>query len=127
MAVSFNHCIVFAKNTHESASFFATLFALPEPVAWGPFLSVSLDRGVVIQFAAPEIEIQPQHYAILVSEEEFDAIYQRIVDAGLEHWADPRGEQPGAFNRNSGGRGVYFRDPAGHGLEDLTRADGPAG
>ena len=123
MAVSFNHCIVFAENAHESASFFATLFDLPEPVAWGPFLSVTLEHGVVLQFAAPGIEIQPQHYAFLVTEEEFDVIYQRLLDADLEHWADPQCSQPGTFNRNFGGRGVYFRDPAGHGLEVLTRPD----
>jgi catechol 2,3-dioxygenase-like lactoylglutathione lyase family enzyme len=124
MAVSFNHCIIFAKDTHESATFFTRLFDLPEPVAWGPFLSVALDCGVFLQFAAPGIDIQPQHYAFLVTDEEFDAIYQRIVDAGLEHWADPRGEYPGTFNTNHGGRSVYFRDPAGHGLEVLTRAHG---
>lgn len=127
VAVSFNHCIVFAKDTRESASFFTRLFDLPDAVAWGPFLSVTLAHGVVMQFAAPGIEVQPQHYAFLVTEEEFDTIYQRIVEWGLEHWADPRGEQPGTFNTNFGGRGVYFRDPAGHGLEVLTRADDPAG
>lgn len=127
MPVSLNHCIIFTENNQESASFFTTLFALPEAVAWGPFLSVTLEHGVVIQFAEPGIEIQPQHYAFLVSVPEFDAIYQRILDAGLEHWADPRGEHPGTYNTNHGGRGVYFRDPAGHGLEVLTRPDTPAG
>jgi len=124
MAVSFNHCIIFAKDAHESASFFTQLFDLPDAVAWGPIHSVALHLGVSILFAAPGIDIQQQHYAFLVTEEEFDAIYQRIVDAGLEHWADPRGEQPGRFNTNHGGRGVYFLDPAGHGLEVLTRPYG---
>jgi catechol 2,3-dioxygenase-like lactoylglutathione lyase family enzyme len=126
MTVSFNHCIIFANDKHESAAFFTTLFDLPEPVAWGPFLSVALDHGVFIQFAEPHIEIQAQHYAFLVTEEAFDGIYQRIVDMSLEHWADPRGSQPGTFNRNHGGRGVYFRDPTGHGLEVLTRPYGSA-
>lgn len=124
MAVSFNHCIIFAENAHDSASFLATLFDLPEPVAWGPFVSVTLEHGVVMQFAAPGIEIQPQHYAFLVTEAEFDLIYQRMLDGGLEHWADPQCTRPGTFNRNFEGRGVYFRDPAGHGLEVLTRPDG---
>lgn len=123
MGVSFNHCIIFAENTHESATFLVTLFDLPEPVAWGPFLSVTLEHGVVIQYAAPGIEIQPQHYAFLVSEEEFDVIYARLLEANVEHWADPQCSHPGTYNRNNGGRGVYFRDPAGHGLEVLTRPD----
>jgi catechol 2,3-dioxygenase-like lactoylglutathione lyase family enzyme len=121
MAVVFNHAIVFAKDAQESASFFAALFGLPDPVAWGPFLSLALGGGGLVQFATANFEIQPQHYAFLVTEEEFDGIYQRLLTAGIEHWADPQGAQPGTFNQNHGGRGVYFRDPAGHGLEALTR------
>ncbi len=124
MTVLFNHAIVFAADKQVSASFFAALFGLPNPVAWGPFLAVELGQGGLVQFAEANFEIQPQHYAFLVTEEEFDDIYRRILNAGLEHWADPQGSQPGTFNRNHGGRGVYFRDPAGHGLEALTRPYG---
>jgi hypothetical protein len=85
---------------------------------------VELGEGGLVQFAEPGFEIQAQHYAFLVTEEELDGIYQRILDAGLEHSADPQWSQPGTFNRNHGGRGVYFRDPAGHGLEALTRPYG---
>ncbi len=120
----FNHAIIFAEDKQKSASFFASLFGLPDPVAWGPFLSVALGQGGLVQFAEANFAIQAQHYAFLVTEEEFDGIYQRILAAGLEHWADPQGSQPGAFNRNHGGRGVYFRDPTGHGLEALTRPYG---
>lgn len=124
VAVLFNHAILFAKNKQESASFFASLFDLPEPIAWGPFVSVELGEGGLVQFADANFEIQAQHYAFLITEAEFDGLYQRILDQDLEHWADPQGKQPGTFNRNHGGRGVYFRDPAGHGLEALTRPYG---
>jgi catechol 2,3-dioxygenase-like lactoylglutathione lyase family enzyme len=124
VAVVFNHAIIFAKDRQESASFFASLFDLPDPAAWGPFLSVELGAGGLVQFAEANFAIQPQHYAFLVTEEQFDGIYARILAMGLEHWADPQGAQPGAFNRNHGGRGVYFRDPAGHGIEALTRPYG---
>lgn len=127
MSIAFDHCIVFAADAHASASFLVRLFGLPEPVAWGPFVSVLLDGGVVFQYAAPGIAVQAQHDAFRVSEDEFDAISGRIVKSGLEHWADPRGEHPGTFNRTNGGRRVYVRDPAGHGLEILTRPDGAAG
>jgi catechol 2,3-dioxygenase-like lactoylglutathione lyase family enzyme len=127
VTVSFNHTIVFAKNNAESAGFYTKLFELPEPTAWGPFLSVELEHGVTIQFAAPDIEIQPQHYAFLVTEPEFDRIYRWITDAGMEHWADPQTTRPGEYNTNHGGRGVYFKDPAGHNLEVLTQPYGSAG
>ena len=58
--------------------------------------------------------------AFLVGEEEFDAIHGRIVERGLEFWADPLHRQPGEINTNDGGRGLYWNDPNGHNLEILT-------
>ena len=59
-------------------------------------------------------EIRPQHYAFLVSEDEFDSIYGHIRDRGLWSIGPTRGAaRPGEINHNDGGRGVYFQDPAG--------------
>ena len=128
MSIKFNHTIVAARDRHVSAAFFSHLFGLPEPTTWGPFVSVMLDEGVFLQFAEPGInDIQMQHYAFLVDDRSFDEIYARILQGGIEHWADPQMMLPGQTNTNHGGRGVYFRDPAGHGLEILTRPYGSAG
>ena len=129
MTVSFNHTIVAARDKHESARFFTELFGLADPTPFGPFLVVRLDHGASLDYAdMPDgEEIYPQHYAFLVSDDEFDAIYARIRTRGLQHWADPRGERPGQINDRDGGRGVYFPDPAGHHLEILTRPYGSGG
>ena len=126
MAITFNHTIVAAKDRAESAKFFTGLFGLPEPREFGRFLAVGLNHGVSLDYAqvADGEEIRPQHYAFLVSEDEFDAIYGRIQAQDLQHWADPRASRPGEINHNDGGRGVYFRDPSGHFLEILTRPYG---
>ncbi len=126
MAIAFNHTIVAAKDRTASATFFAELFGLPEPKEFGPFLAVPLAHDASLDYAqvGADDEIRPQHYAFLVSEEDFDAIYGRIRDRGLQHWADPRRSRPGEINHNDGGRGVYFQDPAGHYLEILTRPYG---
>ncbi|OBA63365.1 bleomycin resistance protein [Mycobacterium sp. 1100029.7] len=129
MAISFNHTIVAARDKRESAEFLAELFGLPSPQPFGNFMVVALEHGVNLDFAnAPEgEEIRRQHYAFLVSEPEFDAIYDKIASRGLAHWADPRQSRPGEINHNHGGRGVYFLDPAGHAMEILTRPYGSAG
>src|ERR671910_87129 len=72
-------------------------------------------------------EIAQQHYAFLIGEDDFDDIYGRIRERGLEHWADPFRSQAGQINRNDGGRGVYFDDPDGHLLEVITRPYGSGG
>ena len=90
---------------------------------------VALEHGVSLDYsdAAAGEEIRRQHYAFLVSEEEFDAIYGKIRSRGLQHWADPGARRPGEINQRDGGRGVYFLDPAGHAMEILTRPYGSGG
>lgn len=68
-----------------------------------------------------------QHYAFLVPEEDFDAIFQRIQQARITYYADPALKQAGQINYNHGGRGVYFLDPAGQGMEVITSPYGSDG
>ncbi|MCV7102971.1 VOC family protein [Mycobacterium palustre] len=127
MTICFNHTIVAARDKRESAEFLTELFGLPGPRPVGPFMAVTLEHGVDLDYAdAPEgEEIRRQHYAFQVSDEDFDAIYAKITSRGLQHWADPRQQRPGEINHNHGGRGVYFLDPSGHAMEILTRPYGP--
>jgi hypothetical protein len=124
MTITFNHTIVAARDKKQSATFLAELFDLPSPEPYGHFLTLTLANGVSLDYTDISDEIRPQHYAFLVSEDEFDDIYGRIQLWGLDHWADPRATRPGEINHNDGGRGVYFQDPAGHFLEILTRPYG---
>ena len=124
MAVELYHTIVAARDAHASAHWFAELFGLAAPRRFGHFWQVDTANGVGLDFASTSDEIAAQHYAFLISEAEFDEIYGRIVERGMEHWADPGQRQPGEFNRHDGGRGVYFLSNDGHFLEIITRPYG---
>jgi catechol 2,3-dioxygenase-like lactoylglutathione lyase family enzyme len=105
MTVELNHTIVPARDKIASATFLTDLLGLPAPTTFGPFLGVTLGNGVELDFLETSDDIHPQHYAFLVSEAEFDTIFDRI-------------------RALDGGRGVYFDDPNGHVLELLTRPYG---
>jgi catechol 2,3-dioxygenase-like lactoylglutathione lyase family enzyme len=125
MAIKLNHTIVHSRDPRASADFLASLFGLPAPVPFGPFLDVQIGNEVTLAFLDAEgMEIQVQHYAFLVRENEFDQIFGRIKERGLKYWADPGQKQEGRINRHFGGRGVYFEDPSGHLLEIITRPYG---
>jgi catechol 2,3-dioxygenase-like lactoylglutathione lyase family enzyme len=111
----------------KSARFLAEMLGRPAPVQFGPFQVVELDNGVSLDFAVADGPIQPQHYAFLISETDFDAVLGRIREQGLAYWADPMLTRPGEINHNDGGRGVYFPDPDGHFLEVITRPYGSTG
>jgi catechol 2,3-dioxygenase-like lactoylglutathione lyase family enzyme len=128
VAIELNHTIVHARDHLASARFMAEILGLPPPKPFGPFMVVDAANGVSLDFiSADEDEIIIEHYAFLVSEAEFDEIFGRIQQQGLDHWADPAARRPGEINHNDGGRGVYFRDPAGHYLEIITRPYGSGG
>jgi catechol 2,3-dioxygenase-like lactoylglutathione lyase family enzyme len=132
MAVQLNHTIVWCTDKQRSAAFATEILGLRAAVPFGPFMIVELDNHVSIDFhdvdhdagddAGPEIA--PQHYAFLISEEEFDQVFARVTERGIEYFADPGCRQRGEINRRDRGRGFYFADPDGHLLEVLTRAYG---
>jgi catechol 2,3-dioxygenase-like lactoylglutathione lyase family enzyme len=125
MPLQLNHTIVAARDGEAAARWFADLFGVATPTQFGPFWQIETDNGVGLDFAsAGRDDIASQHYAFLVSEDDFTAIYGRIVERGMDHWADPQARHPGAINRHDGGRGVYFLSPDGHYLEILTRPYG---
>ncbi|MEY9872464.1 catechol 2,3-dioxygenase-like lactoylglutathione lyase family enzyme [Streptacidiphilus sp. MAP12-33] len=121
MPATFNHTIVASTDRHASARFYRELLELAEAPSWGPFTNLQLSDGVLLQFAEPPVEIQMQHYAFLLDDELFDRAYGRLCDQGVVHWADPQMQRPGETNTEHGGRGVYFKDPAGHAIELITR------
>ena len=120
MSVHLNHTIVKASDKQVSARFLVDILGLPPPKPYGPFLVVQVDNDVSLDFADDMGRAHPQHYAFLVGEEEFDQVHGRIVERGLDYWADPYHRHPGEINTNDGGRGLYWDDPDGHVLEILT-------
>lgn len=124
MSVELNHTIVWCRDKQKSAAFLTEILGLPAPIRFGPFLVVELSNGVSLDFHETDSKIAPQHYAFLLSEDEFDQVFGRIQARRVEHWADPGQHRPGEINRNDGGRGVYFEDLDGHLLEIITRPYG---
>jgi catechol 2,3-dioxygenase-like lactoylglutathione lyase family enzyme len=120
MSVELNHTIVHASDRDATAAFLTDVLGLPEADEYGPFREVRLHNGASLDVMHDPGTFEPQHYAFLVGEEEFDAILGRIQERGLTYWADPFAREPGRINHNDGGRGVYWDAPDGHRLEIIT-------
>jgi catechol 2,3-dioxygenase-like lactoylglutathione lyase family enzyme len=126
MNIRLNHTIVSARDRDHSAESLSAILGLAVPTIVGPFAIVQIGE-TSLDFIETSEAISPQHYAFLVNEDEFDAIFQRIKDRGLSYWADPYRRKEGAINSWDGGRGVYWDDPDGHLLEIITRPYGTGG
>jgi catechol 2,3-dioxygenase-like lactoylglutathione lyase family enzyme len=126
VAIRLNHTIVPARDGETSARWFADLFGMPAPSRFGHFWQVATANDVDLDFDTygDDGSFTVQHYAFLVTEEEFDEIFGRIIERSMAHWADPFRKEPDAINRHDGGRGVYFLSPDDHLLEIITRPYG---
>jgi catechol 2,3-dioxygenase-like lactoylglutathione lyase family enzyme len=124
MVVELNHTIIWCSDKARSAEFLSEILGLRAPVPFGPFMVVEVDNGVSLDFRDKTGDIARQHYAFLIGETDFDAVFERVQKRGLDYWADPGRSRPAEINRGDGGRGFYFEDPDGHFLEVLTRPYG---
>ena len=119
MAVELNHTIVAATDKRRSAEFLCRVLGLPPPVPAAHFMVVELANGVSLDYDDAR-RVESQHYAFLVTDDDFGPILERVEAEGVAHFADPGHHQPGVSSRG-GGRGFYFPDPDGHNLEVMTR------
>jgi len=120
MTIELNHTIVPVRDKEKSARFFAHIFGLQYEGSAGHFAPVRVNDRLTPDFDE-DGSFEPHHYAFHVSDDEFDAIFQRVQQAGLAYGSHPWDAENRKLNDWNGGRGVYFRDPNGHLLELLTR------
>jgi hypothetical protein len=122
MSIELNHTIVAARDKFGAARFLTEVLDLPEPAAFGPFAVVELSNDVSLDFM-DAADVTGQHYAFLITEDDFDAVSARLRERGVPTYADPGHREPG-HNTHDGGRALYFDSPDGHNLEVLTRPYG---
>lgn len=121
MTVELNHTIVPGRDKHASAAFLAGILGVPTSPPFARFAPIALANGVTLDYMDLG-DKPPRHYAFLVSDDTFDAAFERITAAGIPYHAEPNGERPGElYHPRWGGRGFYFPDPDGHLMELLTR------
>src|SRR4030095_8502806 len=83
MTITLNHTIVFVRDKKASSMFLTVLVGLPPAKPFGPFLAVQVGE-VTLDY--DEVDDPAMgHYAFLVSEAEFDTIFNRIRERKLPY------------------------------------------
>ena len=120
MPVELNHIVIPSHDKSASSRFLAEILGVGPPRPVSHFMAVETANGVTLDYD-DVAEFSAQHCAFLVSDAEFEAIFGRVKDAEVTHFADPGHHMPGEINQRNGGRGFYFSDPDGHNMEVFTR------
>lgn len=122
MTIRLDHTIIPSADKDEAARFFARIFGLPYEGA-GHFAPVRVNRHLTLDFAnSDDVDaVDGLHYAFAVSEDDFDAIFGRVLAEGLTFGSGPSSANDGRINHRRGGRGFYFRGgPDPHLWEIMT-------
>ena len=115
-----DHTIVPSKDKEAAARFFARIFGLEYKGPWGPFAPVRVNETLSLDFAEGRETFDTHHYAFITSDEEFDAVLERVKKEGIPYGSGPRSLEDMEINHLHEGRGFYFRDLDGHVLEVIT-------
>ena len=120
MAIALDHTIVPAIDQEASAQFFARIFGLKYEGLMGVFSAVPINDTLTLDFHTCD-QFETHHYAFHVSDEEFDAMFERVKAEGIPYGSAHFAQDDMQINTRRDGRGFYFQDPNGHSLELLTR------
>ena len=101
MPLQLDHTIVPAYDKVKSAEFIARIFGLKYEGPWGHFAPVKVNDTLTLDFDDSD-NPRSNHYAFLSSDEEFDAILQRIKDEEVIFGSGPRSRTDGEINYNHG-------------------------
>jgi catechol 2,3-dioxygenase-like lactoylglutathione lyase family enzyme len=123
VSVRLNHTIVHSQHKQQSAEFLARILGLGPPGRFSHFVTVEVANEISLDFDTAD-RVRSQHYAFLVSDEEFDPIFERVRAGGVEYFADPSHQLVGQINTRDTGRGFYFSGPEGHNYEVITKPYG---
>ena len=119
MSLTLNHTIVPSHNKEASAKFFARIFGLEYSGMHSHFAPVRINADTTLDWDDSD-HFEGHHYAFVVSDDQFDAIRDRLTSEGVAYGSGPRTPTDGQINTRRGGRGLYFPDPDGHLMEIMT-------
>jgi len=121
MSIQLDHVIVSAHDQVGAAGLLAQLLDVPwAEKTLGPFSAVYINDSLTLDFIQTDDDFPVEHFCFRVSDDEFDAILQRLEDAEIPYRSEVRGAVDGKINTDYGGRMVYWNEPAGHQWEMLT-------
>lgn len=121
MSVELDHAIVSVRDKRAAAELLAYVLDVPwEDSGAGQFTPVYVNGGLTLEFTEAEGLLPVQHFCFRVSTEEFDEIFRRIEQKGIEYRSSPHGPVDMKVNRRNSGLNIYWEGPKGVVWEILT-------
>ena len=121
MSLELDHLILMVNDRDASIAFYTDILGMKHEGERPPFSMIRVTDGLLLQLA-PWGTKGGEHLAFAMSRAEFEAIFARVRDAGIEYGdsfqtvGNMRGPGDEAGARGPG-KAVYFFDPNKHLIE----------
>jgi catechol 2,3-dioxygenase-like lactoylglutathione lyase family enzyme len=122
VTITLNHTIVAVNDRLRSARFFTDLVGLPPATPTGPFMAVSVNDDLTLDFDDRH-GASPGHYGFLVDDATLSSILEAANGLGVAYGSGPASGWDQKTYETGSGRGVYIQEPDGHSLEFFTSSD----
>ncbi len=119
MSVALDHMRVPARDNVATAEWYARIFGVRYEGPRRDYAPVSLSDGLTLNFESSDT-FEMGHYAFRTGQAEFQAVLDRLVEAGVLYGTSTRAKD-GAVYERGGLRGFFFQDPNGRSLEIITK------
>ena len=124
MPIQLDHLILTVNDRQQSIDFYTCILGLTYEGERPPFAMLRVTPDLLLQLA-PWGTKGGEHLAFALPRPEFDAVFQRVRDAGIDYGDSFNtvgnrrgpGDEPGA---RGPGKAVYFFDPSQHLIEIRT-------
>ena len=122
MGIFLDHTIVDVKNIQESIMFYRAIMGFEHRKGQHEIFEVMrINHDLSFDLIAAET-VESRHFAFCMDQHTFDAIWDRVKQAGLAHGdsfthtdnMQGPGQEPGTRGMADA---IYFHDPSGHLLE----------
>lgn len=121
MTIHLDHLMIPTRNKLASAKLLADLLGVPwSETGVGPFAPVFVNDHLTLDFDEWTEPIPAIHFCFRVSEDDFNAVLQRIKVSGIPYRSNVHGPVDFKIDTQHGGSIVYWNEPDGHMWEMLT-------
>lgn len=120
MTIALDHMSIATRDNVAAAEFYAQLFGGRYEGPRRDYAPVIVNEGLTLNFEVVE-EPEMRHYAFRMAPEEFQRVRDRLTAAGIPYGNSTRTSDGTIYERETGLRGFFFKDPNGHSVECITK------
>lgn len=120
MTIALDHMSIASKDKVATAKFYADLFECEFEGLRRDYAPLIVNEGLTLNFEETG-EPDERHYAFRMAPDEWEHVRARLAASSIPYGNSTRTSDNSIYERETGLRGFFFKDPNGHSVECITQ------